>query len=53
VTRSSENQSDPEDEVLDVVIPEFNNKYLNEILTLSTQFSDKVFEFNPKWRIKK
>jgi hypothetical protein len=47
VARSSENQNDPEDEVLDVVRPEFNNKSLNEIFTLSRQLSDKVFELDP------
>jgi hypothetical protein len=35
VTRSSENQNDLEDEVLDIVRPQFNNKSLNEIFTLS------------------
>jgi hypothetical protein len=34
VTRSGENQNDPEDEVLDAVRPEFNNKSLNELFTL-------------------
>jgi hypothetical protein len=29
VTRSSENQSDPQDEVFHAVRPEFNNKSLN------------------------
>jgi hypothetical protein len=54
VTRSSENQNDPEDEVLDVIRPEFNNKSLNEIFTLSRQLSDKVFELDPnmEWSIK-
>jgi hypothetical protein len=33
--------------MLDVVRPEFNNKYLNEISTLSRQLSDKVFELDP------
>jgi hypothetical protein len=47
VTRSSENRNDPEDEVLDVVRPEFSNKSLNEIFTLSRQLSDKVFELDP------
>jgi hypothetical protein len=47
VTRSSENQNDPEDEVPDVVRSEFNNKPLNEMFTLSRQLSDKVFELDP------
>jgi hypothetical protein len=45
--RSSENQSDPEDEVPDLVRPEFNNKSLNEIFTLFRQFSDKGLELDP------
>jgi hypothetical protein len=45
--RSSENQSDPEDEVPDLVRPEFNNKSLNEIFTLFRQFSDKELELDP------
>jgi ribosomal 50S subunit-associated protein YjgA (DUF615 family) len=44
LTRSSTNQNDDEDEVLDVVRPEFNNKSLNEIFTLSRQLSDKLLE---------
>jgi hypothetical protein len=48
VARSSEDQHDPEDEVLDVVRPEFNNKSLNEMFTLSRQLCDNVVEFDSK-----
>jgi hypothetical protein len=50
MTRSSENQNDPEDEVLDVVRPEFNNKFLNEIFTLYRQLSDELLSWFQIWR---
>jgi hypothetical protein len=40
LTRSSEKKNDPEDEVLEVVTLEINNKSLNDIFTLSRQLSD-------------
>jgi hypothetical protein len=47
LTTSSENQNDPENEVLDIARREFNNKSLNEIFTLSGQLYVKVLEFDP------
>jgi hypothetical protein len=47
VTGSSENQNDSEYEVLHVVRPEFNGRYLREMFTLSRQLSDEVLELDP------
>jgi hypothetical protein len=46
-TRSSANQNDPENEVLDVVRPKSNNKSLNEIFIYCRQLSGKVLRLDP------
>jgi hypothetical protein len=50
LTRLSKNQNDPGDEVLGIVRPEFNIKYLNEIFTLSKQLTEKVLELDPNMK---
>jgi hypothetical protein len=50
VTRSSENENDPEDEMLDIVRPECNKKFLNQIFVLSRLLSHKCSSWIQIWR---